>query len=81
MSKVSISKRDQKVAAEILTVFMFLTSLNEVSLVWDDLFEKYGLYFDPFTHTPVTPEEYAKSKLEYDRQRMIELYGHCDGLE
>lgn len=30
---------------------------------------------------PVTPEEYAKNKLEYDRQTMIEQYGHCDGLE
>lgn len=31
--------------------------------------------------SPITPEEYAKNKLEYDRQTMIERYGHCDRLE
>ena len=27
------------------------------------------------------PEEYCKNRLEYDKQTMIEKYGHCDGLE
>ena len=81
MSKAHISKRDRKVAADILTAFMFADDINDAIAVWNDLFEKYELCSDPFTHTPVTPEEYAKNKLEYDRQTMIERYGHCDGLE
>lgn len=75
------SKRDQRVAADILTEFMFTKTMDDVINVWNDLFEKYGLCSDPFTHTPVTPEEYAKNKSEYDRQVMMERYGHCDGLE
>lgn len=75
------NKRDQRVAADILTEFMFTKTMDDVINVWNNLFEKYGLCSDPFTHTPVTPEEYAKNKVEHDRQVMMERYGHCDGLE
>ncbi|MFR3309373.1 MAG: hypothetical protein ACLTTQ_01885 [Christensenellales bacterium] len=75
------NKRDQRVAADILTEFMFTKTMDDIINVWNDLFKKYGLCSDPFAHTPVTPEEYAKNKAEHDRQVMIERYGHCDGLE
>lgn len=75
------SKRDQQVAADILTAFMFTKDMGEVVAVWHELFREYELCSDPFTQTPVIPEEYAKNRLEYDRQTMIEQYGHCDGLE
>jgi hypothetical protein len=78
---MKITKTMQKVAAEILTEFMFVKNMDDVNLVWDDICKRYGLCDDPFTHTPCTPEEYAKNSLEYDRQRMIERYGHCDGLK
>lgn len=78
---MKLSKRDQRVAADILTAFMFTKTMDDVINVWNDLFEKYDLCSDPFTHAPVTPEEYAKNKMEHDRQVMIERYGHCDGLE
>lgn len=77
---MKLSKRDQRIAADILTAFMFTKTMDDVINVWNDLFEKYDLCFDPFTHAPVTPEEYAKNKSEYDRQVMMERYGHCDGL-
>lgn len=76
-----ITKRDQKVAAEILTQFMFTRDMLDVVAVWKQVYEKYGLCDDPFTHTPCTPEEYCKNNLEYEKQAMIEKYGHCDGLE
>lgn len=78
---MEISKRDQRIAADILTEFMFTKTMDDVINVWNDLFVKYGLYSDPFIHTPLTPEEYAKNKAEHDRQVMFERYGHCDGLE
>lgn len=81
MIKLKISKRDQRVAAEILTQFMFARNMEEVWKAWDNIYEQYDLCDDPFTHTPCTPEEYAKNRLEYDRQTMIEKYGHCDGLD
>lgn len=76
-----ITKRDQRVASEILTQFMFTKDMDDVIRVWSEVFEQYGLCNDPFTNTPCTPEEYYKNCLEYDKQTMIEKYGHCDGLE
>lgn len=38
-------------------------------------------YLEKCCNTPCAPEEYCKNRLEYDRQTMIERYGHCDGLE
>lgn len=80
-AKPKITERDQRIAAEILTSFMFTKDLDEVIEVWNKIYEKYGLCNDPFTHTPCTPKEYCENQLEYERQTMIERYGHCDGLE
>ena len=78
---MKITKTMQKVAVDILMEFMFTQDMDEVVEVYDRVFERYGLCNDPFTHTPCTPEEYCKNKLEYERQIMIERYGHCDGLD
>ena len=80
-AKPKITKRDQRIAAEILTRFMFTNDMDDVMRVWKDVYEQYSLCEDPFTRTPCTPDEYCKYSLEYDKQTMIERYGHCDGLE
>ena len=79
--RCKITKRDQHVAAEILTQFMFTRDMKDVMRVWDEVYKQYDLCEDPFTRTPCTPEEYHKYSLEYEKQTMFELYGHCDGLE
>lgn len=76
-----INKRDQQVAAEILTMFMFTKDMDDIIKIWNKVYEQYDLCDDPFTGVPCTPEEYAKNRLEYDRQIMIDRYGHCDGLD
>lgn len=76
-----ITKRDQQIAAEILTAFMFTKDMDEVLKVWHDIYSLYGLCDDPFTNTPCSSDEYCKLRLEYDKQLMIEKYGHCDGLD
>ena len=81
MKRRKISERDRQVAAAILTEFMFVRDMDDVSKTWDDVYERYDLRDDPFTYAPVSPGEYAKSSLEYQKQVMIERYGHCDGLE
>ena len=81
MKQAKINSRDQRVAAEILTQFMFTKNMDDVIQVWNDVYKQYDLCDDPFTDCPCTPEEYVKNRLEYDRQVMIERYGHCDGLE
>ena len=80
-AKPKITKRDQKIVAKILTQFMFTRDMDDVIQVWKEVFDEYGLCEDPFTRTPCTPDEYCENSLEYDRQAMIERYGHCDGLE
>ena len=76
-----ITERDQRIASDILTQFMFTHNMDDVAEVWDMVYKQYGLCEDPFTRTPCTPDEYAKSSLKYEKQTMIERYGHCDGLE
>lgn len=78
---MGISEKTQRLVADVLTQFMFARTMDEVTEVWNQIYEQYGLCSDPFTDTPCSPEEYSKNKLEYEKQVMIERYGHCDGLE
>lgn len=81
MKKIKLTNKEQRVAAEILTQFMFIRDMNDVSRVWNEVYKQYDLCDDPFTHCPCSPEEYAKNSLEYEKQVAIERYGHCDWLE
>lgn len=78
---MKITKTTQKVAIDILTQFMFTKDMDEVIKVWDNICKQYDLCQDPFTGCPCTLEEYCKNQIEYEKQTMIEKYGHCDGLE
>jgi hypothetical protein len=78
---MKITERDRKLVAEILTKFMFTNNMVDVTSVWQEIYNQYGLCDDPFTQTPCTPQEYCKNQLEYEKQIVIERYGHCDGLE
>lgn len=79
--KRKLTKGEQRAAADILTRLTFTTQMPDVISVYHEVFKDYDLCEDPFTKLPCTPEEYCKNRLEYDRQTMIERYGHCDGLE
>ena len=81
MKKIKITPTMQKVAADILMQLLFTRNMDEVIEVYNNVKKQYDLYDDPFTGVPCTPEEWAESKLEYERQVMYEKYGHCDGLE
>lgn len=80
-----ITNTMQKVAADILQDFIICTwdGVTEESCkkFYDEVFKRYDLCDDPFTRFPCTSKEYADGNLEYQRQSMIEKYGHCDGLE
>lgn len=78
---MKITKQIQKVAADILTEFLCTNNMDEVVEAYDTVMKKYGLCEDPFTRCPCTSEEYYENSLEYERQTMIERYGHCDGLD
>lgn len=78
---MKITKTMQKVAANILMEFLCTSNMDEVVEAYSRVLERYDLCEDPFTSCPCTPEEYYDSQLEYERQTMIERYGHCDGLD
>lgn len=83
---MKITNAMQKVAVDILTdIEIYMMTHHdipeEIDQLYDRVFEKYGLCRDPFTGMVCTSEEYCESKLEYEKQTMIERYGHCDGLE
>ena len=76
----------QKVAVDILQeleCFMMgrKDTPKEIMDIYNRMFKKYRLCNDPFVGMCCTCKEYAKQSLEYDKQTMIERYGHCDGLE
>lgn len=78
---MKITKTAQKVAVDILMEFLCTNNMDEVVDAYNRVLERYALCEDPFTRCPCTPDEYCESQLEYERQTMIERYGHCDGLE
>ena len=81
MKQKKITHTMQKVACDILTQFLFTRNMDEVVAAYNNVMEEYELCEDPFTHTPCTFEEFCKMQIEYEKQAMIEKYGHCDGLE
>lgn len=74
-------ERIQRAVADVLTQFMFVRTMEDVHRVWKDVYEQYDLCDDPFTGCPCSNEDYADNNLEYQRQAMVERFGHCDGLE
>lgn len=77
-----LTDKEQKAAADILCTYIFTHNNKGYNGEFvKRIMKQYALSDDPFTRLPCTPKEYAESSLEYDRQTMIEKYGHCDGLE
>ncbi len=75
-----LTEKEQKVAIDFLEELIFANTPVPEGF-FDKMMEKYELMTDPFTGLPCTPKEYATNRLEYDRQSMIQKYGHCDGVE
>lgn len=88
MKQKQITNTMQKVAADILGDFEILAMTHNGPYTFEEIWaivqkhvDGYALCEDPFTGMICTSAEYAESSLEYDRQTMMERYGHCDGLE
>lgn len=79
--KHKITNGEQKAAADILTRLIFAKNIKEVQFIIDEVYIYYELNIDPFTKLPCSNKEYAKNYIEYQKQAMMEKYGHCDGLE
>lgn len=88
MKQKKITHPMQQVAVNILSDFEILTMTHNGPYTFEEIWtivkkhvDGYGLCEDPFTRMLCTSKEYAENSLEYNRQTMIEKYGHCDGLD
>ena len=88
MKQKKITHTMQKVACDILQDFEILAMTHDGPYNFEEIWaivqkhvDGYVLCYDPFTRMICTSEEYAKNSLEYDKQIMMERYGHCDGLK
>lgn len=83
---MKITSTMQKVAVDILEdIEIYMMNHHdvpdEIYNLYNRVINDYGLYRDPFIGMVCTSTEYARSQLEYNKQTMLEHYGHCDGLE
>ena len=83
--KFIVTNTMQEVAVDILEdIEAYMMSVkevpNEILEIFNKYKKKYELCEDPFTQMVCTTKEWAKNSLEYDKQLMMERYGHCDGL-
>lgn len=88
MKQKKITHPMQKVAVDILSDFEVLTMTHNGPYTFEEIWaivqkhvDGYGLCEDPFTRMICTSKEYADNRLEYEKELMMERYGHCDGLE
>ncbi len=79
--KHKITNGEQRAAADILIRLTFASSMKEVNFIIEECYKYYELCDDPFTNLPCTTKEKIKNDIEYQKQTMIEKYGHCDGIE
>ena len=70
MKQPKKSDKAQRIAASILTAFMFAETMDEVHTIWKNIYEEFSLYDDPFTHCPCSPKEFEENSLEYNQQMM-----------
>ena len=73
-----ISDKMQEVAVDMLMHITFIKDLDELSVVYDEIFKKYKLKTDPFTQLPCMNKEYAELSYSYDKQKALEIYGYND---
>ena len=88
MKKKKITPMMQRVAVDILQDFEIMTMKHNGPYTFEEIWavvqkhvDGYGLCEDPFTRMICTSKEYADNRLEYEKELMIERYGHYDGLE
>ncbi len=75
-----ISQATQRAVCDVL-IELIVSDVQVEPGFYDRIMNQYGLCHDPFTGFPCTFSEYFENKAEYDRQTMMEKYGHCDGLD
>lgn len=87
MKQKKITHPMQQVAVNILSDFEVLAMTHNGPYTFEEIWaivqkhvDGYGLCEDPFTRMLCTSKEYAENRLEYEKELMMERYGHCDGL-
>lgn len=77
-AKTKITKKEQDVAAKILTKFMFANNMIDVLEVWQKIYKEYHLQSDFFTKSLCEAEEFYKKQLEYAEHLKFEEFDFYD---
>ena len=64
-AKTKITKKEQEVAAKILTKFMFVNNMGDMLKIWQKIYKEYHLQSEQFTRSLCEAEEFYKKQLEY----------------
>ena len=78
MKQKKKSDKAQRIAASILTAFMFCETMDQFHETWKNIYNEYDLCDDPFTHCPCSSQECEENETEYRRQKMIDRYGYYE---
>ena len=81
MTKPKITNKDQEIVAEILNSFMFCKDINELTEQIKATAKIFNLDEDVYTGCYCSLKEAYENSVQYQKDLMIEKYGHCDGLE
>ena len=81
MRKPKITDKDQRIVADILNTFIFCDNMEEVVENMEETARFFCLGKDVYTGCYCSPKEAYENSVQYQKDLMIEKYGHCDGLE
>lgn len=72
MKKQKLTKKEQRVALDILSELLMCRDMDDVVKVYHTMLDKYKLYEDPFTTWPCMEEDFWDSMEEYQKQHSYE---------
>lgn len=81
MKKSAVTRGMQRAVSDVLNRILSCTDIDDIAVVVQQACEDYMLEHDPFTGLLCSRYDYVQSCLKYDKQTMIDKFGHCDGLE
>ena len=71
---IKLTKREQDVAAEILTKFMFANSLEDMIRIWQSIYKEYKLKNDFFIKDLYGTDEFYKMQNDYEKLEEYDFY-------
>ena len=81
MRKLKITDKDQRIVADVLNAFIFCDNMEEIIYNIELTAKIFCLGKDVYTGCYCSLKEECENRVQYQKDLMIDKYGHCDGLE